>query len=241
MVEHADRPYVIIHVCASLDGRISGAFMGAPAAAPALTAYRELQAGFKADALLYGATTARAFAGGGSCAPDATVLAAESSAPATDHIAQRDAASYLVDIDPAGEAAWPQGTFERPGRPAAHVIEVVTEATPAAFLANLRARGVSYIVAGSAEVDLALALRKLAEHWGIERVLACGGGVVDWALLAAGVVDEVSIVVAPVVDGARDVATSFDQSPFAQGAPVGLILDAAERLDGGALHVRYRA
>ena len=61
------RPEVICHVFATVDGRIDGAFMGDPAAVPSRTAYGQLQAGYEADAIAYGATTLKGFIG--SCEP----------------------------------------------------------------------------------------------------------------------------------------------------------------------------
>ena len=53
-----ERPEVICHIFATIDGRIEGAYMGAPAAVPAREAYARLQSGFDADALAYGVRAA---------------------------------------------------------------------------------------------------------------------------------------------------------------------------------------
>lgn len=45
-----------------------------------------------------------------------------------------------------------------------------------AYRAYLCACGVSYVLAGTRELDLRLALRKLRTLFGIERLLVCGGG-----------------------------------------------------------------
>ena len=64
-IKNNDRPTVICHILMSLDGKISGAFMGAPQAAPALKAYNELRGTFGCRATLYGTTTmAEGFADG---------------------------------------------------------------------------------------------------------------------------------------------------------------------------------
>lgn len=52
-----DRPTVICDILMSLDGKISGAFLSAPQAAPALKAYNELRGTFGCRATLYGTTT----------------------------------------------------------------------------------------------------------------------------------------------------------------------------------------
>lgn len=230
------RPHVTCHVLCSVDGRIDGSFMASPAAGPALRAYAELQRSFGADALLYGATTARGFAGAGAPRLDG----AGADVPDGDYVAPHQEGSYLVCVDPAGEVGWQGATFRRAGRPDAHVVELLCEKTPRAYRSYLRRVGVSYVIAGEGALDLGLAVRRLGELFGMRELLVCGGGVTDCALLAAGVLDEVSLVVAPVVSGERGVATSFDASSFSAGGAHALRLARAERLDGDALHLTYR-
>ena len=69
--------------------------------------------------------------------------------------------------------------------------------------------------AGEGELDLCHAVERLGSLFGIRRLLVCGGGVADMAFLSAGLVDELSVVVAPVASGERRVATIFDESPLA--------------------------
>ena len=91
----------------------------------------------------------------------------------------------------------------------AHVIEILTEQTSAPYKAYLRKQGVSYILAGKKELDCRLAMEKLHELFHIEKVLICGGGMVNWSFLQAGVIDELSLVLAPVTDGSRRSASMF--------------------------------
>lgn len=231
-----ERPEVICHIFATMDGRIDGAFMGAPAAVPARGAYARLQVGYGADAVVYGATTLCGFIG--AAAPR---LRAGASAPAGDFVARHGEGSYLVAVDPKGSLAWESGTFRRPGRDDAHVIALLSGAASPAYCSYLRERGVSYVTAGEAELDLSVAVARLGELFGVRRLLVCGGGVTDVAFLAAGALDELSVVVAPVASGERGVATVFDESAFAAlEGPVAFSLVSAERVDGDGLHVVWR-
>lgn len=152
-----------------------------------------------------------------------------------------DAASYLVSIDPTGEVAWKSGTFCRPGRADAHVIEVLSEQAPSAYRSYLRERGVSFITAGKNGIDLASAAQQLRECFGIEHLLVCGGGITDATFLAAGLIDELSIVVAPVASGERGVATVFDALAPDTPQPRTFTLGSVTRTDGDGLHLVYRA
>lgn len=107
-------------------------------------------------------------------------------------------------------------------------------------IAHLRQAGVSYVFAGKDSLDLPLAMRKLKEQFGIENMRLSGGGIVDWAFLQAGLIDEISLVVPPVIDGRTGLASAFDDSPFAvRHSPVPMRLVDVNRLDGNGLRLRY--
>ncbi len=69
--------------------------------------------------------------------------------------------------------------------------------------AALAAAGVTVLVCGEDDVDLPLALDRLADR-GLEQVLCEGGPALLSAALAAGVVDELDLTVAPALVGSPD-------------------------------------
>lgn len=67
-----------------------------------------------------------------------------------------------------------------------------------------------------------------------------GGGHIDWSFLAAGCLDEVSLVVAPVVDATPDAATTFERTDGHENDPAApLVLTSTEDLGEGTLWLRY--
>lgn len=93
-----------------------------------------------------------------------------------------------MSVDTKGEIGWESGTWKASGRPDAHVIEVLTESTLPAYKAYLRRVGVSYMICGKENLDCRAAAEKLAQHFGIEKVLVCGGGMVNGLFLQAGII-----------------------------------------------------
>jgi 2,5-diamino-6-(ribosylamino)-4(3H)-pyrimidinone 5'-phosphate reductase len=89
------------------------------------------------------------------------------------------------------------------------------------------------IVAGSGRVDLAVALAELARTDRITRVRVDSGGALAASMLAGGLVDELSLLVHPVVTGA---GPWLDSPP---GALAALELEACERLGDGIVWTRY--
>ena len=71
--------------------------------------------------------------------------------------------------------------------------------------------------------------------------MICGGGIVDYTFLQAGLIDEVSLVIVPLTDGGVNVATVFDQSPFvSSGAPIAFKLLETKTLPGDCVWLRYQ-
>lgn len=235
------RPYVICHILASLDGKINGPFMsGAPVAALAQE-YGKIREEMEADALLYGTSTTKEFTGFAKPVYSEDVRAGIQ-VPEGDFVAVERADNYYVSVDTAGEIGWESGTFSNRGRKAAHVIELLTEATPVSYRAYLREKGVSYLLAGKEKLDCRLAMEKLYGLFSIRKLLICGGGMADWSFLSAGMVDELSLVLAPVSDGSSGSASLFSKlSSSDPGGPVTFTLDEVRRLGDGGLYLKYLA
>lgn len=105
----------------------------------------------------------------------------------------------------------------------------------------LRRLNISYILAGENELDHALVLHKLATLFGMERVMIGGGGVLNWSFVQQGLVDEVSLLVAPVADGSPDAPSLFTaREPFSKVIPRSFSLMDAKPLQDGTAWLRYR-
>lgn len=59
-----------------------------------------------------------------------------------------------------------------------------------------------------------MAMKKLYEPFHIEKMLICGGGIVNWSFLRSGMVDELSLFLAPVTDGSNGSVSLFTQVPL---------------------------
>lgn len=230
-----ERPYIICHILSALDGKITGAFMGTKAVQTVSEEYARIRSEYHADAWLYGTVTTKEFTQGRE--PELDFV---TEVPAGDFVAENDAALYYVSVDTQGEIGWESGTFRKAGRPDAHVIEVLTEQTPAAYRAYLRGRGVSYILAGSEMLDSKIAVEKLYRLFGIDTLLICGGGTINWTFLQQGAVDELSLLIAPAADGNPDSVTVFEKSALLPpSSPAVFQLKNIERLKGEGVRLVY--
>lgn len=210
--------------------------MGTEAVKELAAEYGKYRTELKAGAWLYGAVTTKEFT-----AFRQPVLEETDEAPEGDFVADDSAELYYISVDVDGEIGWESGTFRNKGRAPAHVIEVLTDSTPEAYKAYLRKTGVSYIIAGEDKLDCETAMKKLYKLFHIEKVLICGGGIINWSFLQAGVVDELSLFLAPVTDGSLGTASLFTQIPsLVEGDPVEFLLKEVEKTGAGGLRLNYQ-
>ncbi len=231
--------FVVCHMFTSLDGKIDGAFFSAPETAPALKAYQDLRGFYHCQAALYGTTT---MLGGYA---DGLVPALEEDREAyseKDFInpVGKTMGNFIVSVDPKGMLGFSSHILEKKGRPAAHVVEALTEQASPAYLSYLRKLGISYLFAGREQLDCALLLEKLAHRFEIQRLMIAGGGTVNWSFVQEGLIDELSLVIAPVADGSTTAVSIFERAEFLPPhEPTAFVLKEAKPLEGSGLWLRY--
>ena len=113
---------------------------------------------------------------------------------------------YAVSFDPKGKLGWKSNKIidEDPGYGDAQIIEVLTEQADGRYLGYLQAMEIPYIFAGETEIDVKIALEKLKSLVGINSILLEGGSIINGYFQRTGVIDELSLVVAPVIADADD-------------------------------------
>ncbi|MBQ7784667.1 MAG: dihydrofolate reductase family protein [Clostridia bacterium] len=229
-----NRPKVICHMTTSIDGKVTGEFLGMPQCERATEIYYEINRDYHADAFACGRVTMEgSFTGGWH--PDLTAYQGVS-IPREDYVADKNAKFFAVSFDRKGRLGWktPCIVDEDPGYGGAHIIEVVLEGVSDAYLAYLRKAGVSYIFAGQEEMDLSLALEKIRNLFGIKTLLLEGGGIINGAFARAGVIDELSLVIAPVTADAQDKPLLMDAAAEAYE------LADVKQYDGGVVWMNYQ-
>ena len=155
--------------------------------------------------------------------------------PKTDHVADPSATFFAVAFDRRGRLGWKTSRIvdDDPGYGNAHIIEVLCESAPASYLAYLQNIGVSYIFAGESEMDLPLALAKLKALFGIHTLLLEGGSILNGVFQREGIIDELSLVIAPVTAQANSLPL------FENGLPESFGQLVIKQYDG-ALWLNYR-
>ena len=225
------RPRVICHMLSSLDGRI--VTEGWPLSGEGRKQYELVHATYEPDGWLCGRVTMQLhFASG--VRDDAEVAREYDGPRRDDFVAAGEHDSFAFVVDPRGKLHWDSGEVAGD-----HVVAICNERVSDDYLSALRGRGVSYILAGSGDIDLPLALDRIGARFGVRTLMLEGGGGINGSMLRAGLVDEISVLVAPVVDGRVGTPALFDVEG-ASMSPRRLALESVEQRADDILWMRYR-
>ena len=225
------RPRVICHMMASLDGRILT--VGWPLSREGRGQYEAVHTGYAPDGWLCGRVTMEQHFAQRTRSEE-SVAREHRGAAREDFVAPGDHDSFAFAVDTRGQLEWDTNDIDGD-----HVVAILTERVSDEYLGALRERGVSYLLAGDREIDLALALEKVGARFPVRTLMLEGGGRINGSMLREGLVDEVSVLVAPLVDGRIGTPAVFDVDGE-DVAPHRLALEGVERRADDLLWLRYR-
>ena len=228
------KPKVICHIMASVDGRLLPSFWTPPfdGTDPGVlfSEYAHIGASMGTDAWMFGkATTTEMIPG--KYETDGTCHAKAGSV----YVAPRRSSRLFITIDPEADILYTSGTLR--GDDMAVVVD--TTATTG-YLDMLKQNGISYVVLDNA-TDLTSAVKAMHRYFGINSISLQGGGIIDGAMLAAGLLDELSLMVYPGIDGSASSPSIFEY--IGNGRPAhgqALELISSDNLSHGIVWLRYR-
>jgi len=93
--------------------------------------------------------------------------------------------------------------------PATYMVHLTTETAPPEYLAFLRSRHLPYLIEGKGKVDLPKMLEKVKAKLGVNTIATSSGGKLSGALIRSSLLDEINILVSPLVIGGFTVPTLF--------------------------------
>ena len=226
------KPHVICHMISSVDGRLAPSrWTESPDGSRDdwSATYAAVHEALDGDAWIVGRVTMAEMTKAG---PHPPTNAAVPARPA--HLARKTANAYAIALDRAGQLHFDRSEID--GDP---IVVLLGRDVPDSHLAELADDGISYILSDGPDIDLSAMLDALGRHLGIRRLLLEGGGGINGSFFAAGLVDELSLLVAPAVDGRSDSRAIVETGGSGLVGKVKLSLKACETLDHGAVHLRY--
>ena len=222
-----NKPYIICHMMTAVDGRIDCAMTEQ---LPGVQEYYSTLDSFDAPTRVSGRVTAElemALPGR---------FSSKVSTPFGKETFYKAAAAngYEVVVDTHGTLLWDdQRDAQRP------VLILTSENVSQEYLDYLKENHISWIACGKEHIDLKRACGILTDDFGVERMAVVGGGHINAGFLAAGLLDEVSILIGAGIDGRGGMSAVFDGLPT--GRPVTpLKLEQVKPFESGAVWIRYR-
>ncbi len=222
-----NRPYIICHMMTSADGRIDCAMTEQ---LPGVEEYYSTLDALNAPSRVTGRVAAElemALPGSFQSAVS-TPLSKEGFHKA----AERD--EYEVIVDTRGSLLWYDCENEK--RP---ILVVTCEGVSREYLSYLEEKHISWVACGKNKIDLGRACEILSDEFGVKRMAVVGGGHINAGFLAAGLLDEVSILIGAGIDGRGGMSAVFDGLPKDR-AVTPLKLESVQAFDSGAVWIRYK-
>ena len=226
------KPYVICHMVTTIDGKIlSNRWPAVAGHQGSANLFETTAASFGIGAWIVGTTTMKEFAGRAQKLPRAPKTFVR-----RDHIAKPNAKTLAIGADVKGVLRFQENEVEGD-----HIVIITTQRASDAYLLHLQNAGVSYLICGRKEIDLHLAMDKLARVFKLRKLMAQGGGKFNGSMLAAGLIDEISHLTVPIADGGVGIASIFDiPGNPPKKAAAKLKLTKHQTLPGGITWNRYR-
>lgn len=196
--------------------------------------YEEAGKQFKADAWMIGRTTAQQDF-------ETYPFDFDKYPPAKEfktHIGRRTSSTSAIILDPKGKLTYKGNQLNGD-----NIIAVLGKTVSEEYLTHLRSNGISYLFAGKSGTNLRMALETLYTDFGLQTVLLEGGGVTNGAFLKEGLIDELSIIIYPGIDGLSCMPAIIDYMGQTDNNPAGnqsLEFLKAEVLNDGMVWLRYK-
>ncbi len=226
--------YIVCHMLVSIDGKVTGDFLKNSYITSALDQYYKIHREYNFDAFACGRITMESSFTNGNI-PDLSKFT-NISIDYNDFIAEHKANKYAISFDRKGKLGWKEGILhdEDEGYNNRHIIEILTKQASTSYLAYLRTIGVSYIIAGDDDINFEIALNKLYNLFNIKTILLEGGSIINGAFMKNNLIDELSLVVAPI-SGA-----TYDKPLFYESIEKCFKLTEVKKLDDNNVYLRYK-
>ena len=152
-------------------------------------------------------------------------------------IGNRTSSRLFITIDPDADIFFTSDRMRGD-----NILTVLGKNATADYLAALEEQGVSYLVVDDV-CDLRKALTLVKRYFNVEAISLQGGGIIDGAMLAQGLISELSLVVYPGIDGLAGAPSIFEYLGGSDERPAdgcALELLSVEQKPHGIVWLRYK-
>ena len=229
-------PKIVCHIMSSVDGRLLPGRWTQPydgtSSSILFKDYAEIGKTLGTDAWMFGKTTTK------EVFPYKFMPKSnETAAPGKIYVGHRNSSRLFLTVDPDADIFYTDSLLRGD-----NILTILGTNATVDYLQLLEDKGISYIVLND-PMNLREAMEIIHESFGINKISLQGGGIIDGAMLAAGLLDELSLVIYPGIDGLTTSPSIFeylgadDERP-ANGQALELL--SAETRSHGIVWLRYK-
>lgn len=142
---------------------------------------------------------------------------------------------YTIAMDTKGTLRWSHNEYD--GKP---LLVITSEDCPKEYLDTLTGQGISWIATGKGLIDLKSAMDMLYSNFGVRRMVITGGGHINGSFLESGMIDEVSVMIGPGIDGRKGMTAVFDGIEDKDRPATLLALESVEKVGEATIWLRYK-
>lgn len=226
-----NRPYIVLTMLSSIDGKIEGDFIHDHN--EELSDYFEHMKLEVSDSWGNGSTTHLKYFSDNSI--DLTPYIGRE-INYQDNIILTDG-PYIVSFDTKGKVLWNTNSLTFPDDIQNRVLVVTTRSVRPEYIAYLNEMEIPYIFAGDQQIDLRMALDKLYTLFHVERFAIVGGATINANFLKEELVDEIKLVIAPFIDGSKE--QTISETPDNTRLTKQFTLKEVERLENDGVMLTY--
>ncbi len=232
------KPKVICHMMSSVDGRLHPERYTLPFDGKTLNdvgnVYYDVSTAFGAQAIIIGRTTFQTGYHAGEYNHSGFTPASDF----TPFVADQGNARKIVVLDSNGRINFSQNHAD--GEP---ILAVLSHRVTDEYLAYLRDMNISYTFAGRDGRDLEAMLESLHNDFDMDLVLLEGGAIINGSFLKGGLIDELSLLVYPGIDGVTGISTIFEYAAVEGELPArgqSIELKECEAMENGVVRLHYK-
>lgn len=228
-------PKVICHIMSSVDGRLLPGRWTAPFdvtnPSELFKEYASIGRSLNTDAWMFGKTTTREVFPY-KYMPKESAIGIEKV-----FVGNRNTPRLFITIDPEADIFFTDDKLRGD-----NILTVLGINATIDYLSELESKGISYIVVDN-PLNLSKVMAIIHDNFGIECISLQGGGIIDGAMLAHGLISELSLVIYPGIDGLTTAPSIFEYLGHSEERPAdgqALELLSMEQKPHGIVWLRYK-
>ena len=222
---------VICHMMVSIDGKIDGEYMNSPNSEYTGNYYDEVF--FKlGDSMAGGRNTACMYHANAKV--DYSKFKNET-VSLEDNIVLSPNNNYYFCFDRLGKCNWDTNVFNYGGKEMP-IVEVLTNEVRSEYLAYLKHMNIGYIILNK-DSYLKDSLVKMKKLYGVDTLVLTGGAKINGAFANEDLIDEISLTVAPYIEGNHDLKGISESSSFIDNS---FAFYKALPLEDGGVHLLFK-